>query len=230
MKNKEDICVVVQARLGSQRVPNKMIRRFDNGETLMTRIVDTLTDVDIPVYFSLYEEELKNHVIRTLATKVPNAGHFAVFDRSYKSANSEGTPMTEMYEWWDKLPYKYAVLVNACCPFLTLQTIEDFIDFYQHVDEDGAFGVIEKKNYFWNRREECLTPLTEAVMNTKTVEPTLEAAHALYGGRMASIGEGVWMGDFSKNEIALFRMKEKETFDIDYEWQWDFANKVISYK
>ena len=30
MKDVNDVCLIVQARLGSQRIPNKMIKKFSN--------------------------------------------------------------------------------------------------------------------------------------------------------------------------------------------------------
>ena len=90
------------------------------------------------------------------------------------------------------------------------------------------FGVIRKKNYFWNFNKDLVTPLTEAVMNTKTVSPIYEAAHCLYAGRLDKIGEGVWMGDFNTpGDIKLFQMEEQEVFDIDYEWQFEMAEKLL---
>ena len=221
MKDLSDICVLVQARLGSQRIPQKMIKPFA-GTTLMDIIIKKMkSSTFIPwknFYSSVYEEELID------ITKNHNAN---IFYRSEQSANSEGTPMTEMYEWWDKLPFKYCVLVNACAPFLKIGTIEGFVREYMHSSSDGMFGVMEKKNYFWDIDGNVLTPLTEAVMNTKTVPPTYEAAHCLYAGKMSKIGEDMWMGDFSrKGDIELFSLPEEQCLDIDYPWQFDMCEQL----
>jgi len=224
VKNINEVCIIVQARLGSQRVPQKMIKPF--AET-------TLTDIALEkikqckafplknFYLSAWEGELRN---------IAETHSLNVFHRSEKSAKSEGTPMTEMYEWWDKLPFKYCVLINACAPFLNPETIDNFITSYCKSDSDGMFGVVEKKNYFWDHNKDLLTPLTEAVMNTKTAKPMFEAAHCLYAGRMDKIGNGVWMGDFNTpGEIELFTMEEEEIFDIDYEWQFNMAESLYFY-
>mgnify|MGYP003680150076 FL=1 len=117
MKKLDDVCVVVQARLGSQRVPGKMIRSFANT-TLMDIIFEKIQSSQIipkqNFYASLYEDELK---------EIAHKWDMNIFHRSEASANSEGTPLTEMYEWWDKLPYKYCILINACAPFFELSTI-----------------------------------------------------------------------------------------------------------
>jgi len=221
MKNRDEICVIVQARLGSQRIPQKMIKPFA-GTTLTDICLDKVSDCQEfkqeQFFLSAWEPELKN----IAASKGLN-----IFERSEASAKSEGTPMTEMYEWWDKLPYKYAILINGCTPFLKPKTIDDFFLAYLNSESDGMFGVMEKKNYFWNSNKEIMTPLTEAVMNTKTVGVTYEAAHCLYAGKMESIGDNIWMGDFMKSgSIDLFPMHEKEVLDIDYLWQFDMCQAL----
>jgi len=225
MKKLEDVAFVIQARLGSQRVPQKMIKDF-SGTTLMHICLDKISSSSfIPnsqFFVSVYEDELKSICIQ----KEVN-----IFNRSEESANSEGTPMSLMYEWWNKLPYKYCVLINACAPFLQTETIENFTKAYINSEADGMFGVMEKKNYFWNKQFNLVTPWPEghAVMNSKFVEETYEAAHCLYAGRMDKIGEGVWMGDFNKSgDIELFPMQERECLDIDYQWQFDMCESLYS--
>ena len=221
MKKIEDVCVIVQARLSSQRCPRKMIRPFA-GTTLMDICLKKLIDSNIPnenIWASVHEQELKD-----LCGKYS----INIFNRSLSSAMSEGTPMTELYEWWDKIPYKNVVLVNACAPFLKSETIEKFYFDYCKSKEQGMFGVVEKKNYYWDEDGRFLTPMTEAVMNTKTAKIIKEAAHCLYAGSLEKIGRGIWMGDFnSPGDIKLWSMDEEEIFDIDYEWQFEMYESLF---
>ena len=220
MKKPEDVAVIVQARLSSQRCTRKMIRPFGDT-TLMDLCLTKLVDSSINnknIYASVYEEELK-----TLCLKYP----VNIFHRSENSAHSEGTPMTDMYEWWDKIPFKYAVLINACAPFMSSTTIENFYNSYCKSESDGMFGIIEKKDYFWDSNNRLLTPLKESVMNTKTADVIKQAAHCLYAGRLDMIGKDIWMGNFNKhNDIQLYSMPENETFDIDHEWQFQLAERM----
>jgi len=65
MKKINDVCVLVQARLGSTQVPNKMLRPFAN-----TTLVDILFEKlkaskGIPtenIIFSAYENDLKEEL------------------------------------------------------------------------------------------------------------------------------------------------------------------------
>jgi len=220
MKKIEDVAVVIQARLGSQRIPQKMIAEFANT-TLVDIFLEKVKECkSFPIsnfYLAAHEDELveigKNHGVN-------------IFHRSEESANSEGTPMSLMYEWHDKLPHKYVILINACVPFLKSETIDTFVQEYLKSEQTGMFAVMEKKNYFWKEGGDILTPLTEDVMNTKTVPATYEAAHCLYASRLDTIKDGIWMGDFMKNEIKLFPVEELEVFDIDYPWQFDLCEKM----
>lgn len=220
MKKQTDVAVMVQARLSSQRCPQKMIRPF-HDTTLMDLCLQKLVESSIPnenIWVSVYEQELVE-----LCKKYP----INIFYRSEASAMSEGTPLTEIYEWWNQIPHKYVVLVNACTPFLETDTIEKFYHDYCKDESDGMFGVIEKKNYYWDKNDLFLTPMKEAIMNTKTADPIKEAAHCLYASSLESIGRGIWMGQFNvQGDIKLWSMKEEETLDIDYEWQFEMCETL----
>jgi CMP-N-acetylneuraminic acid synthetase len=221
MKNQKDICILVQARLGSQRAPGKMLRPFANT-TLVDILFEKLKQSKVfdmsDVYFSAHETELKS---------IADKHKINIFHRSIQSANSEGQPLTEIYEWYDKLPFKYVILVSACNPLLTIETIDNFIQSFIESDKEGSFAVFEKKTYYWDKNGESLTDWgNSSIMNTKFVEPIYEAAHCLYASRLDIIGKGYWMDTNYPPKPKLFVMKELEAFDIDYEWQFQLGEQL----
>ena len=221
MKNINDICVIVQARLGSQRVPGKMLSPF-NGTTLVDILFDKLKSLkNIPlknIYFSAYEEELK---------EVAKKHNINIFNRSKQSANSEGNPLSEIYEWHDKLPFKYVILISACNPLLKIKTIDNFIESFIKSDKEGGFAVFEKKTYYWDKENNPITNWGNSrIMNTKFVEPIYEAAHCLYASRTDIIKDGFWMDTNLPPKPELFVMDELEAFDIDYEWQFKIGEQL----
>jgi len=223
VKNINDICLIVQARLGSTRVQNKMMRKFSDT-TLIDLVISKLkTSKVIPqenIYMSVWDEELKD---------VANKHNVNIYHRSEESAKSEGGDLSVLFEWWDKLPYKYVVLVSACNPLLKIETVDSFIEKFMSTDSDGCFGVIEKKTYYWNESNESITDWKGLqTMNTKFVEPTYEAAHCLYASRMDIIGDGNWMDKNYPPQPELFVMDELETFDIDYEWQFEIGELLYA--
>ena len=225
MKDFDDIVFIVQARLNSQRVPNKMLRPFAD-KNLFGIVLDKLLSSNVipsdQIYASVYEEELffEANTKRNIRT----------FQRSYESANND-SDITKIFEWHDKLPFKYVIIISACNPLLKVETIDAFVRQFMEQEEDNLFGVIEKKQYYWNKEGIMVTPWPEGqtLINTKAVEPTYEAAHVLYASPMDLIKEHKYMGDFSKpGGIKLFKIDELEAFDIDYEWQ--FTTAELLYK
>ena len=67
MKNKQDICVIIQARLESERVPKKMVRPFA-GTTLVDILLDKLSSSKVipatNIYFSVYLLNKKSNQIK----------------------------------------------------------------------------------------------------------------------------------------------------------------------
>ena len=220
MKNKKDVGLIVQARVASERCPKKMIREF--GDTsLMDLILSKLQSSIIPndnIFASVYDKELLD-----ICKKYP----VNIFNRSKKSANSEGEAVTEIFEWWDKLPFKNIVMVNACCPFLKVSTIERFYKDYLRVPNKGMFAVYKKKNYIWDTQGALLTPLS-GCLNTKKLGQVKEAAHVLYAGNLGDMGKNIWMGDLAKpGDVYLWdKIEEKECLDIVHEWQFDMCETL----
>ena len=226
MKRIEEVAVVVQARLQSERVPQKMIRPFA-GTTLVDIAVEKLLTSKVfdpaQLFLAVHEAEL---------IEIGSAHGVNVFHRSERSARAEGMPLTLLYEWWDQLPFVYAVLVNACAPLLPINSIDAFVDHYLSTAADGLFGVVERRNYLWNAEGALITesPGIGAAMDTKRVAPYYEAAHCLYAGRLDRIGDGIWMGDLGKpGDIELFVVDELEAFDIDYPWQFRIGEELFHF-
>ena len=219
MKDLSNCLFIITARVNSTRVPMKMVRPFSNSTLFEIAIKKVLASEIIKkdqFYVSLYDQELID-----IAKKYD----VNVFHRSYESAYAEKS-LQVCFEWWNKLPFKYVIFFNACHPLLKTETIDDFVRAYLESEHDGMFGVIKKKNYFWNKEHELVTPWPKdyKIMNTKAVEESYEAAHTLYAGRMDLIGEDTFMGTFKKkNDPVLFELDELECFDVDYPWQFEVA-------
>ena len=219
-KNIDDVLVVVQARLQSERCPNKMIRPFA-GSTLTDLLLEKLLASQVipqrNIYLSVYEPEL---------VAIGKRHNVNIFHRSKESATAQvGTQL--IFEWWDKLPFKYIVMVSACLPLLKIKTIDNFVENYIESKSMGMFGVAEKKNYFWDKEGNCFSSY---LSDTKLADVVYEAAHCLYASSMESIGRGIWMGDLSKKgDVELVSVPENEIFDIDYEWEFDLYEHVYNH-
>lgn len=222
VKNKTEIAIIVQARLASQRVPQKMIRPFA-GTTLLDILFDKLATLkSLPIsqiFVSAFDDPIK---------EIAQRHCLQVFHRSEASALEE-KDMPLIFEWHDQLPaqYKYVVMISACNPLLEGDTIDSFIESFAASAEMGSFGVIPKKTYYWDKDGRPITDWRGSpTMNTKYVETVYEAAHCLYASQLDLIGRGYWMCESTPPRLELFPMKELETFDIDEEWQFTVGEKL----
>jgi|TARA_R100000030_G_scaffold87337_1_gene70982 CMP-N-acetylneuraminic acid synthetase len=217
MSKLKKIAFIVQSRLNSERVPGKMIRPFANKslfEIALDKLVNSTIIPKDQIYASVNESEL---VDIALAKKIN------IFKRSFESANNDND-IKIIFEWYNKLPYEYVIIISACNPLLKISTIDNFVKTFTKQKEDNLFGVVEKKQYYWNKEGILVTPWPEGntLMNTKAVEATYEAGHVLYASKMNLISNDMFMGDYTKpGGIKLFKMDELETFDIDYEWEFE---------
>ena len=228
MKNADEICVVVQSRLSSQRVPGKMTRKFADT-TLFDIACEKLNIIsnDYDCYVSVYEQELKD-----IANKYLSIG---VYERSKESSECD-SDVRLMYEWCYTIPYRYVVMFNPCLPFLKIETILDFIEKFRknenltcNLDSLSQFAVFPKKDYFWRADGTMLNkwPEGQDLFNTKAVDYTLQAAHALYAGNVELLAnKGIWMCKMPEECPSLYPVAENECLDIDYEWQFQAYSEL----
>ena len=224
MKNINDILFIVEARLHSSRMHQKMIRPFAHT-TLLDLVLSKLTSIDlIPssnLYLSAYEDEIK---------QIGKKYNINIFNRSHKSANAED--LQTVTEWHDKLPFKYVIAINPCAPLIQIKTIINFITKFINTNNEGSFAVIKKQTYYWDQKGKLITnwPKDQQSFNTKFVEPVYEAAHALYASRLDIIKKGYYITDKLPMEPHLFTISEQEAYDIDYNEQFEIAEQLFKNK
>jgi len=225
MKDIKDTLFVIQARTQSTRVPNKMLKPFANSNLLEIAIKKVLQSKVIPknnFYLSIMDDELVN-----IAKKY----NINYFKRSEESTQ-EPVTLPKVFEWHNKLPYKYFVIINACNPILKVETIDKFTTQFLKSNSRGQFGVFEKKTFLFNNEGVMINKFFGddkylATLETKFVETCYEAAHSLYAGTMKDIGEEIYMGSFQKpKDPEFYIVEEIECFDIDWPWQFEIAEKL----
>lgn len=205
---------------------------------MVTPFADTtLLDVALKKLLSSKAIPKENIVLAVCEPELVEIGEkygINIYHRSEESSKSEGKKLTVLYDWHDKIDFKYVVLLNPCLPFLSIGMIDEFFLTYLKSDYDGLFGVMAKKNYFWNSSGEMITKWTEGleVMNTKFVETTYEAANCLSATKLSLIKDGHWMGKapYTKNNPPIFTIPEEECFDIDFPWQFELAETIYKIK
>lgn len=218
MKEERKVALVIQARMNSTRVPNKMIRSFA-GSNLFTLALEKLSTSKAvsknDIYVAVGDEELLD---------IAWEYSFNVFERTKESCDSTNDPnkpdsLTLLYEWHEFLlaqGYTHVVLVSACNPLLSIETIDGFYERFTNSELDGMFSVTEEHNFYWDKFGEPITDWKGMkLMNTRKVDPVFAGAHCLYASKLDYIADECWMGNTSPPRPELFVVNKLESTDID---------------
>jgi len=212
--NIEEIGVCSFGRTTSSRCKEKLIRPF--GSSSLTDIfLSKLAKVGDNVFFAGYESIFKE---KCELHNVP------FVQRSFESANID-EPASKIYEVLNDQPYEYFLLVNACLPFLKLDSILDFLKLCTS-DEKPKFAVFKKNNFYTDQNGNPYNFSTKlSTINTKNVKQVNEFAHVFYFFKKSYFVDNGWYWNW--NDVSYIEIDESlETFDIDTEEQFQMANAM----
>jgi len=210
-----DVAIFSFGRTDSQRCPNKMLRPLA-GTTLTDILLTKFARCRQPTFFAGYEPEFRslcnNHGVRFV-------------QRDERSATID-EPIVEILSFLQPLEFTHFLCVNASLPFLELDTITSFLDDCIANNSQPAFGVIQKTNHLMSLDRHPLNfDITAHTINTKTVKPVLEFAHALYFfSKEYLFREGTY---WDWNTVRLIELPSKlQTVDVDTEEDFRIAEAL----
>jgi len=209
-----DIGVWSCARTTSTRCKQKMIRPFGDS-SLVDIFLGKLAQLQGNTFFGGYETVFKDKC---------QLHNVDFVQRSEESANVD-EPASKIYEFLCDQPYEYLLQVNACLPFLTVESINNFLEICTE-DDKPKFAVFRKNNYYTSLEG---TPYNFSdnlsTINTKNVAPVNEFAHVFYFFKKSYFVEHGWYWDW--NDLRYIEIDEGlETFDIDTEEQFNMADAM----
>lgn len=203
------------ARKQSQRCPNKMLKPFA-GTTLTDIVLSKLKNFGDSAFFAGYEDEFKRKCVKAGVRFVR---------RSHRSAHIDA-PITEILSFLKKVDFEYLLIVNSCLPLLKYETIAAFLEDCRKNDFRPAFSVIRRNNFFFSLKRKPLNfSLSLKTINTKTVDPVYEFAHALYFFNKEYFFKHGRYWDW--RYVRLIELKEKlELVDIDTQEDFEIAQRL----
>ena len=203
------------ARTQSQRCPNKMLRPFFDT-TLTDIVLNKLAGFGNSSFFAGYELEFQEKSLQAGVRFVR---------RDKKSINID-QPITEILSFLKEVEFKNLLIVNACLPFLSVKTINSFLESCRRERFRPAFSVALRKNFFLDEKRRPLNfKLSLKTINTKMVSPVYEFAHALYFFDKDYFFKHGRYWDWQ--EVRFIEIKEKaELMDIDTEEDFKIAEEI----
>ncbi|MES1255938.1 MAG: NTP transferase domain-containing protein [Acidobacteriota bacterium] len=202
-------------RKQSARCPNKLLRPFA-GTTLADIALGKLAAFGRHAFFAARDDEFR---VKAAAHGVPfveRSEHSAIVDE----------PIVEVLSFLRDVSYTHLLIVNACLPLLKEETIRAFLDDAVAGGCAPAFAVARRQNHFLTLdRRPVNFPADMKTINTKTVQPLYEFAHALYFfEREYFFRQGRY---WDWQEVRLVEIADRhELVDIDTEDDFTFAEAL----
>ena len=170
MRFPADVAVFSFGRTGSQRCPNKMLRPMA-GTTLTDILLAKFARCPCQMFFAGFEAVFRERCDAHGVTFVQRDERSATIDE----------PIVEILSFLRPLEFTHFLCVNASLPFLRAETITGFLEDCLSHEREPAFGVIRRTNHFMSLDRQALNfDASAPTINTKTIAPVLEFAHALY--------------------------------------------------
>lgn len=209
---------VIQARLGSQRCKNKMLRDFA-GTNLVTIALEKFSrsNSSFKLYFAAYEEELLD-----VGRQFP----CVLLKRNEESANGERIEVVMNY--LSEIPEKYVVFINACCPFLSLEDIESAIEEFNKVGAASLTAVTRTHTWYYREDGTPINFLDPTDLNTKNSTQLLAVTHGIHIFDRERFLEHGYFWNHSEKDPVFFEISHEASLDIDTEMDFRIAEAYFS--
>lgn len=212
-----EISVVMNARVASTRIPQKMVRPFA-GRTLIELAMEKL------IKFSVKHKFLAARDQEILDLHRPFADQVEILPRSEESvAKTKGTPnLRQIFDHYKLIPTPYIMIVNPCFPFSRVETMERAMDFFRSHEEIRTMtAVIKEGNIFLDQHGQPINLKSKKNASTQWNEPIYSLAHMFHLIDRDFFLENSYLWDYSPGHPYLYEVPREECFDADemYEFQ-----------
>jgi len=219
----KEICAIVNARVGSSRVHQKMIRPYA-GTTLIDIALEKLNKCGFFSHRYLAASE------ETLTERVSSYDNIEVLSRNNDSVLPGPHHPTITFEHYLRLPTGPFFVINPCCAFLTIETIESAFHLFQNTDYQSYISAQRNRDWIFSSEGEPLTHRDSSTLqNTSDGAHRLKVNHAFYISRSSRFkNENGRLWSLTVNDPHLIEINEDEAIDVDTELEFQFSEFCYS--
>ena len=215
------VIALVNARLTSSRLPNKLLKPF--ADTSLAEIsikrLKNLKNFN-KKYFAAYDEPLLH-----LAKKYLDDD--SILTRSKESTQSNNNVLLEFGHVKD-IDFDYCVWINSCHAHLKAETIENAVYLLRNKSYPSMTSAI--KHYSWFYENNGSNPINmkypNEQKNTQQSKPIFEVAHAFHIWRKEHFFNTLTVWNNKHNDPYLFEIDKIEALDVDDEKDFIISESV----
>lgn len=214
------VAALLPVRKESVRCANKMLRPF--GDTNLARLalekIAQSREVDT-IYYAANGDELLS-----IARDFPNV---RVIERSRTSALGEDAP--SIYDFMDQIEEPLIASMNACCPFLRIETFDRSVKTFREGGYRSLLAAISAKEWYWGEDGRPLIALDSSIINSKMMPKVYRSAHAFLHFKKAEfLRDHYRIWTLQPHDPFLFDVSAEEAIDINDEFEFEVAEALYT--
>ena len=215
----KSISVVTNARLGSTRVPNKLMRPFADS-SLIEIALSKLDKLDFfeHRYLAVAERELMD-----IGSKYKN---IEILERDAEAVKKGVNPLTVTFEHFLRVPSDYIFVFNPCLPCIRIETIKKAFDYFQGTNYNSYTAVIPTGDWIFDSAGNALTNSDSRNATTNKDLSFHKGCHAFHIIKKEFFREHQIHWTFTPNDPHLVSIPEGEAVDVDTPDEFDLAELI----
>ena len=212
----KSISVVINARMQSTRVPNKLMRPFA-GTSLIDIALAKLAQMDF------FEHRFLAAAEPELIAKAQPYPQIEILERKTESVRKGINPMEVTFAHLWNVPSDYIFIFNPCLPTITVETIRKAYEAFQAQDFNSYTAVIPTGDWIFDSEGRALTNSDPRNVTTNRNQSFYKACHAFHIINKAFFRDNLIMWTFGPNDPHPLAIPEEESVDVDTMLEFEFA-------
>lgn len=204
-----DVSIVINARLNSTRLPQKLIRPFADT-TIIDLALERLDKIDSPYKFIATRDD---EIIQKVSRFEDRIKVLARTEESVKP-NTEKVSLTTIFNHYSLVPTKYVMIMNPCFPFARVSTIEKALEYFKKSDCKTMTAVIKSGNIFFDDNKKPIN-LDGNNASTQWNRDVYEMAHLFHIIDRDYFFENEFYWKHEKSDPEFYEVEREECYDVD---------------
>ena len=215
----KSISVVINARLGSTRVPEKLVRPFA-GTSLIEIALGKMNKMAFfdHRYLAVAETELMD-----LGRKFSNV---EILMRDVQAVQKGVNPLPVTFSHYQRVPSDYIFVFNPCLPCIKIETIKNAFDYFQETNHNSYTAVIPTGEWIFDAEGNVLTNSDPRNVTTNKNTTFFKGCHAFHIINKTFFRDKQILWTFGRNDPHLVQIPDGEAVDVDTPMEFELAEKM----
>ena len=202
------VSAVINARKGSTRVPNKLLRRFSDS-SLIEIALEKLNKMDFfeKKYLAIAEEEFEKLLVKYINVEL--------LKRNKEAVKRGVNPLSVTFAHYLGIDRDYVFVFNPCLPCISIDSIKSAFDYFQKTDFISYTAVVSTGDWIFSNEGKPLTNVDPKNATTNKNISFKKGCHAFHIIPIKRFRDKGILWEFDVNDPHLIEIPSEEAIDVD---------------